>query len=88
MADAIQIREKMEVVGSDDQHVGEVDRVEGDSIKLTRRDPEAGGKHHYLSMELVDAVEGDRVRLNIPANEAKSSWEERSGEMRAGGSIM
>ncbi len=33
------IREHMEVIGSDGVHVGRVDRVEGGRIKLTRSDP-------------------------------------------------
>ena len=43
MANASQIREHMEVVGSDGEHVGTVDKVEGDRIKLTKDDPQAQG---------------------------------------------
>ncbi|MDU2926289.1 DUF2171 domain-containing protein, partial [Bradyrhizobium sp.] len=32
------IREHMEVIGADGAHVGTVDRVEGNRIKLTRKD--------------------------------------------------
>ncbi len=53
MADASQIREQMEVVGSDGQHVGTVDRVENDKIKLTRKDPEAEGVHHLIPIDWV-----------------------------------
>jgi len=35
MVNASQIQEHMEIKGSDGQHVGTVDRVEGDRIKLT-----------------------------------------------------
>ena len=38
-----QIREHMEVVGSDEEHVGTVDKVAGDRIILTKSDPESGG---------------------------------------------
>src|SRR5215218_453919 len=50
---AQQIREHMEVVGSDGGHVGTVDKVEGDRIKLTKKDdPDGtGAHHHYLSLE-------------------------------------
>ncbi len=68
-----QIREHMEVVGNDGRHVGTVDRVEGDRIKLTREDdPDGSGQHHhFLSLQTVDSVSGDQVRLNCPADRAK-----------------
>ena len=40
--DDIQIAEHMEVVGSDGAHVGTMDGVEGNQIKLIKRDPDAG----------------------------------------------
>ncbi len=70
MANASQIREHMEVVGSDGQHVGTVDKVEGDRIKLTKNDPQAGGQHHYISLDTVESVEQDTVRLNMTAQQA------------------
>ena len=47
MADASQIREHMEVLGSDGGHVGVVDHVQGRRIKLTKQDPASGGVHHF-----------------------------------------
>ena len=38
MADANAIREHMEVIGADGVHVGTVDSVDGDRIKLTKSD--------------------------------------------------
>ena len=38
MSDASNIREHMEVIGADGVHVGTVDHVEGDRIKLTKKD--------------------------------------------------
>jgi hypothetical protein len=69
---AQQIREHMEVVGSDGGHVGTVDKVEGDRIKLTKRDDPDGtaAHHHYLSFEAVASISGDQVRLNLPADQA------------------
>jgi len=78
MADTTRIQEHMEVVGSDGQHVGTVDHVEGDQIKLTRKDPAAGGQHHYLSADRVRTV-SDRVELDCPADEARRSWRTESG---------
>ena len=37
------VTEHMEVVGSDGDHVGTVDKVRGDRIILTKSDPNAGG---------------------------------------------
>jgi len=69
------IREHMEVVGNDGRHVGTVDRVEGNRIKLTREDdPDGtGAHHHFLSMSTVESVSGQQVRLNCPADRAKSA---------------
>jgi hypothetical protein len=75
MVDTTQIKEHAEVVGSDGEHVGTVDHVDGQNqIKLARRDPESGGEHHYISVDLVDSAEGDRVQLNVTAQEAKAQW--------------
>lgn len=52
---ASQIAEHMEIVGSCGNHVGTVDRVEGDRIKLTRKDSPDGG-HHYLPLDAVTGV--------------------------------
>ena len=76
------IREHMEVIGADGVHVGTVDRVEGDRIKLTKKDSGQGGHdghHHFISRGLVAEVEGDRVRLSANADVAVSFEEEQSG---------
>ena len=65
-----EIREKMTVVGSDEEQLGTVDCVRGDHIVLTKGDSE-DGQHHSLSCSLIDRVEGDRVILDQPAAEAK-----------------
>lgn len=65
-----EIREHMKIIGKDGAHVGTVDRVEGDRIKLTKKDSPAGheGHHHYIDRELVGAVEGDIVKLSVNAD--------------------
>ena len=73
-----QIREHMEVVGNDEQHVGTVDRVAGDRVILTKSDPESGGVHHSLSCSEIDRVEGDRVILDCTAEQAKQRWRDES----------
>lgn len=75
MADTSRIREHMEVIGADGAHVGTVDRVEGDRIKLTKADSGMGshkGHHHYVPASLVAEVEGDKVRLSANADVAVS----------------
>lgn len=69
MVDLSQIQEHAEVVGADGVHVGTVDHVDGDRIKLTKTDsPQAedgeGAKHHYIALGLVAAVEDGVVRLS------------------------
>jgi hypothetical protein len=78
-----EIREHMEVIGADGVHVGTVDGVEGDRIKLTRRDSGMGGHeghHHYLPKGLVAEVEGDKVRLSANAAVAAELFEEEEDE--------
>lgn len=78
-----QIREHMEVVGSDNDHVGTIDCVAGDRIILTKSDPESGGIHHSLSCSDIDRIEGDRVILDLNADQARQRWrdESRSGAL-------
>jgi hypothetical protein len=73
MAQTNAIREHMEVIGADGVHVGTVDRVEGNRIKLTKKDSGEGshrGHHHYISTGLVAGIEGNRVRLSANADVA------------------
>ena len=76
------IKDHMEVIGSDGVHVGTVDHIDGDRIKLTKQDSGQGeheGHHHYISRGLVASVEGDKVRLSANADVAVSFEEEASG---------
>jgi hypothetical protein len=63
MADLGKIKEHQEIIGADGVHVGTVDHVDGDRIKLAKKDS-SDGKHHYISGGLVAEVEGDKVRLS------------------------
>lgn len=77
-----QIREHMDVIGADGVHVGLVDRVEGDRIKLTKKDSGEGhhrGHHHYIPAGFIADVEGNAVRLSANANVAVSFEEEADG---------
>jgi len=88
MTDASAIREHMEVIGADGVHVGTVDKVDGDRIKLTRADSGAqmeaaegahAGHHHYISLGLVAGIEGDQVRLSATGANAVQ-FEEEEGD--------
>lgn len=86
MADLSAIKEHMDVIGADGVHVGTVDKVEGDRIKLTKA--ESGSHkdhHHYVSAGLVADVEGDKVRLSANAANALLLEEEQGGGSTADG---
>lgn len=60
---ADQIAKHQEVVDASGRHVGTVDHVDGDRIKLTRKDS-PDGEHHYVALSDVQGIEGGRVRLS------------------------
>lgn len=76
------IKASMEVIGADGVHVGTVDRVEGDRIKLRKSD--SFGRHeghsHYIELGFVAGVEGDKVRLSANADIAVTLEEEATGK--------
>lgn len=75
MAKMDDIHEHMEVLGSDGRHLGTVDHMEGaDRVKLTKNDPNSGGRHHYISMDWVDRVD-QHVHLNMTCQEAMNQWQ-------------
>ncbi len=62
MLDTSEIRQHMEVVDAAGQPVGKVDSVADGVIKLTRRDA-PDGLHHYIEVDQLDRVAGDRLLL-------------------------
>jgi len=85
MPDDTRIAEGMEVIGADGVHLGTVDRIEGDRIKLVRTDSGTGaheGHHHFLPIGLVAEVEGDQVRLSANAENALLFEEEKDASPR------
>ena len=68
------IKEHMEVLGSDGQHIGTVDYLEGSSdIKLTKSDPKSGGQHHLIPLAWVDHV-AQHVHLNRSSQDVQTRW--------------
>jgi|GEM_PF-854113 len=55
------------MMGAPGVHVGTVDRVEGDFIKLTRNG--GAGEHHYVPISWVDHIDDRAVYLNRTAEE-------------------
>jgi hypothetical protein len=69
MINASQIKEHMEVKGSDGKHVGTVLGVEGKQLKIA-----SGGMDHYIDLAAVDAVQGERITLSKTAEDAVRTW--------------
>lgn len=70
------IQNQMEIVGSDGEHVGTVDHLEGDDfIKLTKSDPAAGGKHHFIPIDWVENVDS-QVHLTMKSDQAMKEWQD------------
>ena len=84
MVDLTTIRERMEVIGADGGHVGDVDHVlDQGEIQLTRRDSEAEaesgvghGHHHFIPLDWVERIDSNanRATLNLTRDEAESRW--------------
>jgi hypothetical protein len=75
------IKHNMKVIGADSVHVGTVDRIEGERIKLRKSDQYGrhDGHHHFIELGFVAGVEGDEVRLSANADIAVTLEEEKSG---------
>lgn len=61
--DRSQIIEHAEVLSADNQHIGTVDKIDGDQIVLTRSDS-PDNKHHRVPLEWVASVSSGAVQLN------------------------
>lgn len=82
MVDLSQIQEHAEVIGADGVHVGTVDHMQGDRIKLTKADSGQGrhaGHHHFIPASLIATVEDGVVRLSANADVAVTMEEEEQG---------
>jgi hypothetical protein len=77
------VMEHMEVLGSDGEHVGTVDKVRGDRILLTKNDRDADGHHHSIPSRWLESVdpEGKKVMLRKTAEEAQAHWRDEERNM-------
>ena len=69
MVNASEIKERMEVKGSDGKHIGMIDSMEGKRVKLA-----AGGMYHYIDLATVDSVKDGAVILSKTAEETTRTW--------------
>ena len=80
-----QVREHMQVIDAEGTPLGKVDGIEGDRIKLTRDSSGSGsheGHHHFIPLDLVADVEGNRVRLSANGAVAFQMEQEKDGKMQ------
>lgn len=78
-----QVREHMQVIDAEGTPLGQVDRVEGDRIKLTRDSSGQGsheGHHHFIPAGLIAEVEGDSVRLSARLDAVESIFQTEEDE--------
>jgi hypothetical protein len=69
MINASQIKEHMEVKGSDGKHVGTVLGQENGRLKVA-----SGGMDHDIDIAMVDAIENGAIRLRKTAEETVRTW--------------
>jgi hypothetical protein len=84
MTDLTALREKMEIVGSDGRHVGEIEQVlDQGEIQLTRRDSEAEAESdaahahpHFIPIDWVERIDSNanRATLSLTRDEAEQRW--------------
>lgn len=62
MFEKLRIKEHMEVADNAGQHVGTVDEVVDNRIKLTRSDSNDHA-HHFIDIDHVDRIDDNRIYL-------------------------
>ena len=68
------IKERMEVVGADGQHVGTVDHLtKAGLVKLTKSDSK-DGHYHLFPVAWVERVD-QKVHLSKSSQDAKAHWQ-------------
>lgn len=62
MFEKMRIKEHMEVTDCNGQHVGTVDEVEDDAIKLTKSDS-SDEIHRFLAIDDIEKIDDNRIYL-------------------------
>jgi hypothetical protein len=74
MIQASQIRDHMQIVGSDGQQLGSVERVDGTSrIKFAPKG--AARADHFIPLDWVASVEGQTIRLDKSSDDLRQELE-------------
>ena len=76
-----EIKEHMEVIGADGVHVGTVDKIEGNRIKLTKRTAARDRTRDITTTSTAvwwPASEGNKVRLSATGAVAVTMEEEKN----------
>lgn len=61
--------EHLQVRDRNGEHVGTLDHLDGDRIKLTKSDS-SDGQHHYVPLSQVESMDNVAVHLNVTREEA------------------
>jgi hypothetical protein len=82
-----EIKEHMKIIGKDGALVGTVDKVDGQRIKLTKKDSPVGHQdhHHYIDRKLVGSVEGVKLSINADAVPKTEEQTSKAGKRAAEG---
>ena len=86
MIDKSSIAPHAEILGSCGHPLGKVDGIEGDFLKLTRKDS-VDGKHHYLPLSAVADVKEGKV-ITIMNHVAAQSLLQDNAEPGEGGNFV
>ena len=73
MIDLSQVQPHNEIVGGDGGHIGTVDHIVDNAIKLTRKDS-ADNRHHYIDVGLIASIERGRFGSKPIPPTPSPSW--------------
>jgi hypothetical protein len=76
------IQEHMDVVASCGKTIGKVDHLEGNAIKLTKKDS-PDGVHHFIPTSWIERVDS-HVHLTKNSMEAEAGWKTDSASCGCG----
>jgi hypothetical protein len=81
MVQASQIKDRMQIVGSDGHQLGAVERVDGSSRIKFAPGGATGAGDHFIPLAWVASIDGQTVRLSKSSHDVQQELE-RSGAAR------
>ncbi|HEY8035020.1 MAG TPA: DUF2171 domain-containing protein [Methylobacter sp.] len=72
MINTEQIKPEMPVVCSQDGQFATVDHMEGANVIKLKKDKR--GQHHYIPVSWVRSIEGNKVKIDRPGDQAMREW--------------